>query len=73
MAVFRCESCENLNLSKKEWNETHYCYRYGCKARPDGFLPFWLLKDAELKNGGCSDFKEKKKAEQLSLFDKENL
>ena len=52
-----CAECDNLDKTRKEWNETHYCYRYGCKARgKHGYICFWCLNDKDLKSGGCSDF-----------------
>ena len=63
-----CSECDHLQTSKKEWNATKYCYRYGCTARKeDGYICFWCLSDNDLKKGGCSDFK-KETVEQLKMF-----
>lgn len=61
-----CNNCDNLDKTTKKWDETHYCYQYGCKAR-NGYICFWCRNDAELKTGGCSDFKHET-IEQLRLF-----
>ena len=68
MAGYSCAECANLDMSRTQWDEDHYCYRYGCDKRgSDGFICFWCRKDSDLKSGGCSDFADSK-FEQLSLF-----
>lgn len=62
-----CSECDHLDKSRKKWNESNYCYTYGCKARPDGYINFWCLRDSDLNTGGCSDFKHET-VEQMSMF-----
>lgn len=68
MYGWSCIDCDNLDKTRKQWNDAHYCYRYGCRARKDnGYICFWCKDDNDLKTGGCSDFKHEEQ-EQLSLF-----
>lgn len=63
-----CAECDYLDKTRKQYNETHYCYRYGCDYRgTDKFICGWLLNDNGLKTMGCSYFKHTE-TEQLSLF-----
>ena len=70
--TWSCAECDHLDKTRKEWNDKHFCYRYGCNARkPDGYICFWLVdgrKDRELKEGGCSDHRHTEVNEQLCLF-----
>ena len=68
MYLWSCADCDHLDITRKQWNDKHYCYRYGCNARTNsGFICFYCLKDSDLKQGGCSNFK-KEIHEQMSLF-----
>lgn len=62
-----CAECDYLDKSRKQWDETHYCYRYGCNRRTGVYICAWVRKDNELKQMGCSDFKHTEN-EQISLF-----
>lgn len=65
-----CNDCANLDKSKKIYNESKYCYIYGCKKGEDTTICGWCRIDSELKNMGCSFFidKEEVKPKQMSLF-----
>lgn len=53
-----CATCANLDKSRKKWNDSHYCYLYGCKSRgKDGYVCGWCRDDKELKLQGCSDYR----------------
>lgn len=63
-----CAECANLDRTRRQWDENHYCYRYGCsKDGGDGFICFWCRMDSQLKEGGCGSFTNSK-CEQLSFF-----
>ena len=67
--TWSCADCDHLDKTRKNWNDAHYCYQYGCNARkPDGHICFWLTNDKELKTGGCSNHRHTEMNEQLSLF-----
>lgn len=70
--TWSCKDCDHLDKSRKQWNDAHYCFRYGCNARgAGGYICFWLVpgrNDRELKEGGCSDHRHTEPLEQLSLF-----
>lgn len=65
-----CNDCANLDKSKKVYNESKYCYLYGCKHNNSGTICGWCKSDGELKNMGCSFFIDKKETEpqQMSLL-----
>ena len=63
--MLSCAECDYLDKTRKQYNETHYCYRYGCGK--NDFICGWLLNDNRLNTLGCSDFKHTE-TEQLSLF-----
>lgn len=75
-----CATCGLLDKSRKEWDEKHYCYRYGCNKTKDGYICGWLVhdrKDSELKHQGCSYYQPPQQKQtfaetpgvQLSIFD----
>ncbi|MFR7590245.1 MAG: hypothetical protein ACLUVC_02285 [Longibaculum sp.] len=69
--MWSCKDCKYLNKSRKKYNDTHYCFRYGCDYRKDNYVCGWIKdeeSDKSLKEMGCSNFKQKSKNEQLSLF-----
>lgn len=61
-----CATCANLDKSRKEWNDTHYCYIYGCTAH--GRVCGWCRDDRQLKLQGCSDYKKPQQEEQISIW-----
>lgn len=62
-----CANCAHLDKQRKEWNDTHYCYIYGCKSH--GRVCGWVRDDKDLKLQGCSDFKKQQECEQISIFE----
>lgn len=64
-----CKDCQFLD--KKNFKKEHDFIRYKCNK--NGYVPMGVRIDEENKDkylaiGGCSDFKEKEKIEQLDLF-----
>lgn len=59
MSKLTCETCVHLDKTTKEALEISY--RYGCKKSSNRYMSFWILKDSDLKNCGCSEYKEKMK------------
>lgn len=57
-----CFSCKYLDKSKTEIKKIDKCnyYRYGCTKMKN--IPFWISKDSDLKNGGCSTNSLKEKS-----------
>ena len=67
-----CADCDHLDKTRKKWNDKHYCFLYGCnKGKGSGYICGWLVQgrgDGDLKQMGCSDFRQSDENEQLSLF-----
>ena len=69
-----CANCDYLDKNRIQFDENHYSYRYGCNYDyasegriSSGFICGWILKDNQLKQMGCSDFKHTE-IEQTRLF-----
>ena len=72
MSIGCCNDCQYLDKSRRKFDDTGYCFIYGCNYRKNGLIVGWIIANenetTELKNMGCSGFEEKKKNEQMSLF-----
>ena len=64
-----CHHCTHLDKSRKEYDEKHYCYIYGCNGGERTRAVGWCLKDEDLKHMGCSFFTKPKETIQISIFD----
>jgi hypothetical protein len=65
-----CLECANLDKTRYKADAPNGGVQklYGCNAR-GGYVCGWVVSDNDLKWQGCSDFAEKKKPKQATLFD----
>lgn len=69
--MYNCNSCDYLNKRVKDYAEHTNHYNYGCSYENRKHTVGWIAKDCELKLQGCSNWKERRTAEQdqISMFD----
>lgn len=53
--VKNCRGCIYLNKEVKQDSTNGISYRYGCDAKPQGYMFGWIERDAQLSTMGCSD------------------
>lgn len=64
-----CGECKYLDKQHKKWNDTHYCYTYGCLKYAGQNIVGWVQKDSELSLIGCSRYEEDKPITQMTYLD----